>query len=169
MHHTPRRKFDAYCDFNHNALKKWFAGVRGKKQIHVYHGLYSVRYEEIKPLFRTLFVPTPELNACIEENKRRLGERYVSATLRFQNLMGDFYEGARYKELGGGKRRKTTTLDAVSRWWRTSIVAILNAKYSSQPTRYASLRRHNGSISSTSYPAPLHIYRVHPSPNTPCI
>ena len=99
MHHTPRRKFDAYCDFNHNALKKWFAGVRGKKQIHVYHGLYSVRYEEIKPLFRTLFVPTPELNACIEENKRRLGERYVSATLRFQNLMGDFYEGARYKEL----------------------------------------------------------------------
>lgn len=52
----------------------------------LHNALWSQAYEE-------LFKPSPLLQQAIDENRRQLNGPYVSFTLRFQQLLGDFKEG----------------------------------------------------------------------------
>lgn len=90
---TRRKTWDEYHNFNFNQFRKELSNVRNKKQIHVYHNLQCIRMEKVNGLFHELFRPTEELRRAIEWNKKQIGGKYVSVTARFQNLIGDFYEG----------------------------------------------------------------------------
>lgn len=65
---------------------------RKVKQLHVY-GNSEVAYDRFSELFNELFRPAPLLQQHIEENLRVIGNKYISATFRFQQLLGDFKEG----------------------------------------------------------------------------
>lgn len=87
--------------FTHNHLYRWIeeASKTNKRQIHLYGNSYAITDNEISTLFHTLFIPTDELQKQIEWNKNQIGGPYISVTTRFQNLLGDFYEGDNYRTL----------------------------------------------------------------------
>jgi hypothetical protein len=60
---------------------------------------------EYNNLFTILFKPSPELRELIEYNLSQIGREFISATFRFQALLGDFYEG-NYPVLPENKRLK---------------------------------------------------------------
>jgi hypothetical protein len=61
-------------------------------QLHVTTNLASAE-AEYGALFNFLFKPSPELHNLIEYNLSQIGCNFISATFRFQSLLGDFYEG----------------------------------------------------------------------------
>ena len=102
---TKRKTWDEYHDFNFNQFRKELHGIRNKLQVHVYHNLHCIRMEKVNGLFHELFRPTEELRQEIEKNKKEIGGKYVSVTARFQNLIGDFFEG-RYETLTAEEERQ---------------------------------------------------------------
>lgn len=65
-----------------------------KKEYHVYTNMhYACRPDMYSILFHKLFKPTKPLLDAINSNKEKMGCKYISITLRFQNLLGDFAEG----------------------------------------------------------------------------
>lgn len=64
----------------------------GKKQLHLYSESPwgENRFSE---LFNQLFQPSEKLLQDINTNKKNIGKKYISATFRFQQLLGDFKEG----------------------------------------------------------------------------
>lgn len=65
-----------------------------KKEYHIYTNMhYACRPDMYSGLFHELFKPTKPLIDAVEWNKKRIGGKYISVTLRFQNLLGDFSEG----------------------------------------------------------------------------
>ncbi|MCQ2107996.1 MAG: hypothetical protein MJZ05_04445 [Fibrobacter sp.] len=65
-----------------------------QKEYHAYTNMhYACRPDMYSHLFHKLFKPTQPLLNAINYNKERIGSRYISVTLRFQNLLGDFNEG----------------------------------------------------------------------------
>lgn len=62
------------------------------KQVHLYTNARYFYTKEFPILFKELFRPSASLQAMIDENKKRIPERYVSLTFRFQQLLGDFKE-----------------------------------------------------------------------------
>jgi len=50
-------------------------------------------YAEYADIFNLLFKPAPELKNLIDYNLSQIGNDFISATFRFQALLGDFYEG----------------------------------------------------------------------------
>lgn len=95
------RKGGVDVKFTHDHLYKWIeeSSKTSKKQIHVYGNSYAITDNEIPTLFHELFIPTEELQQQIEWNKNQIGGPYISVTTRFQNLLGDFYEGDNYGTL----------------------------------------------------------------------
>lgn len=95
------RKGVVDVNFTHDHLYKWIeeASNTGKKQIHIYGNSYAITDDDIHTLFHELFIPTEELQRQIEWNKIQIGGPYVSVSTRFQNLLGDFYEGDKYGTL----------------------------------------------------------------------
>ena len=68
--------------------------AKSKKEYHVYTNMhYACRPDMYSNLFHRLFKPTQSLLDAINSNKEKIGSKYVSVTLRFQNLLGDFAEG----------------------------------------------------------------------------
>lgn len=64
------------------------------KEFHIYTNMHYVTDCNLySKLFHILFKPTQPLLDAIEWNKQRIAGSYVSVTLRFQNLLGDFEEG----------------------------------------------------------------------------
>lgn len=64
------------------------------KEYHVYTNMhYACRSDMYSELFHELFKPTQPLMDAVEWNKKQIGSKYISVTLRFQNLLGDFSEG----------------------------------------------------------------------------
>lgn len=60
--------------------------------IHVYTNL-CFSWEEFAARFGELFRPSPALESLLESNLQAIGGQYVAAVFRFQQLLGDFYEG----------------------------------------------------------------------------
>lgn len=71
-------------------------------QYHIYTNTMLYR-REWRQSFGELFRPTPLLQQAIDENLKHLGHPYVSFTLRFQQLLGDFKEKG-YKVLEASER-----------------------------------------------------------------
>ena len=63
-----------------------------KKQLHVYSESPWAE-KQFSTLFHTLFRPTEKLQNDINLNLSNIGSEYISATFRFQQLLGDFKEG----------------------------------------------------------------------------
>lgn len=80
--------------------------AKNSKEYHIYTNMhYACHPDMYSDLFHELFRPTESLQEAITWNKKKIGNRYVSVTLRFQNLLGDFKEG-KYPTLSG-KQQKT--------------------------------------------------------------
>ena len=70
------------------------------KQIHIYTNSHAAAHRDIySKLFHEMFKPSQALENAIEWNKKRIGSNYIGAVFRFQNLLGDFYEGEKYPSL----------------------------------------------------------------------
>lgn len=64
----------------------------GKKQLHVYSESPWAE-EQFSNIFNILFRPSEKLQKDIDKILNQIGFDYVSATFRFQQLLGDFKEG----------------------------------------------------------------------------
>lgn len=61
------------------------------KQAHCYTNADLVTSSKrFSILFNTLFKPSPLLKQCINDCKREIGEKYISLSFRFVQLLGDF-------------------------------------------------------------------------------
>lgn len=77
-----------------NRYLQWRICRNPDKEIHVYTNEHMANNPETySKQFHELFKPSRALSDAIEWNKERIGVDYISITLRFQNLFGDFYEG----------------------------------------------------------------------------
>lgn len=77
-----------------------FLKLREKRQIHYYGNMdilpvvnarYGTDYRWGE-LYKELFTPGEAIRAQLEDLKKKIGQPYVSAVFRFQNLLGDFQE-----------------------------------------------------------------------------
>lgn len=64
-----------------------------ESQLHVYSNLDSFTPGTFSSLFNELFKPSVLLQTQINQHLSAIGCKYVSATFRFQQLLGDFKEG----------------------------------------------------------------------------
>lgn len=82
-----------------------------KNLLHTRHSQYHIYSNAIlsrsqwPDLYHELFKPSRMLQEAIDENQTRIGAPYVSFTLRFQQLLGDFKEG-NYRILEDEERQR---------------------------------------------------------------
>lgn len=74
--------------------RKWLLNelVKEYKQIHVYTNACFSMKQSYSFLFHQLFKPTESLREELEYHSRKIGGNYVSISLRFLQLLGDFSE-----------------------------------------------------------------------------
>jgi hypothetical protein len=75
-----------------DARKKIQRLLKYYDQLHITTNVWYA-YHEYACIFNLLFKPSPELENRIEYNLLQTGNDFISATFRFQALLGDFYEG----------------------------------------------------------------------------
>lgn len=92
----PVRYHKPYLDF----LVKKHKG----KQIHLYSNTYF-NDSLFSMTFQEMFNPSLLLQKAIENNIQNIGSNYIAVTLRFQQLLGDFYEEG-YKTLSTHEQSK---------------------------------------------------------------
>lgn len=63
------------------------------KQLHIYTNLNAISNSEFQILFNRLFKPSERLTKLLKEEQQLVGTNYISASFRFQQLLGDFKEG----------------------------------------------------------------------------
>lgn len=63
------------------------------RQLHVYSNL-TIPNDKISETFNELFKPSYELEQYLGRLTNEIGGEYISATFRFQQLLGDFKEGS---------------------------------------------------------------------------
>ncbi len=70
-------------------------------QFHVYSNTIDKKSSAYSTAFHELFRPSERLQEALNPHLQALDskEPYLNITLRFQNLLGDFYEGDHYKSL----------------------------------------------------------------------
>lgn len=78
-------------DVRYHNLYLWLESHK-TQQLHVY-GNSDAAYGQFSELFNELFKPSSLLQQHIEDNLRAIGNKYISATFRFQQLLGDLKEG----------------------------------------------------------------------------
>lgn len=72
----------------------WNIRKKTNKEYHIYTNMHLANKADVySKCFKKLFKPTQILQDAINLNKNKIGSDYVSVTLRFQNLLGDFSEG----------------------------------------------------------------------------
>lgn len=77
-----------------NRYLRWRIRQNPQKEMHVYTNEHWACTPEVySHCFHKLFKPSKALLEAINREKNRIGGSYISVTLRFQNLLGDFYEG----------------------------------------------------------------------------
>lgn len=74
------------------------------KQIHLYTNTYFNDHL-FSVTFKEMFTPSSKLQNAIENNIQDIGHNYIAITLRFQQLLGDFYEKG-YKILSPNEQAK---------------------------------------------------------------
>ena len=74
-----------------------------KEQKHIYT---NIGYDDahFHKLFMELFKPSIKLQNEINNNLQAIGDKYISVVFRFQNLIGDFYEGP-YRALNAENKK----------------------------------------------------------------
>ena len=65
--------------------------LQNTNHIHVFTNMF-INQDGFGELFKQLFQPTPELKSGIDHYLKEIGCSYISATFRFQQLLGDFIE-----------------------------------------------------------------------------
>ena len=64
------------------------------REVHVYTNMHYAHTANVfSKYFQELFKPSKSLIEAVKIQKERVGKLYISVTLRFQNLLGDFQEG----------------------------------------------------------------------------
>lgn len=90
-------KYKGTCEEEAAFMKRYLAKVIKKhpsKEYHLYtNAHFASDPETYSRVFHELFKPSERLKEAVEENKSHIGSEYISITLRFQNLLGDFFEG----------------------------------------------------------------------------
>lgn len=83
-------------DYETKKQKKWFKKEFNKnyKEFHIRTNALFAYKSGYSKLFHELFKITPRLKASIEREKNVLGDKYISTSFRFLNLLGDFNETA---------------------------------------------------------------------------
>lgn len=77
-----------------NRYLRWRIRLNPQKEMHVYTNEHWACTPEVySNYFHKLFKPSKALQEAVNREKYRIGGPYISVTLRFQNLLGDFYEG----------------------------------------------------------------------------
>lgn len=77
-----------------NRYLRWRMYLNQNKEMHVYtNEHWACNAETYSYYFHKLFKPSKALHDAVTKEKERIGGDYISITLRFQNLFGDFYEG----------------------------------------------------------------------------
>ncbi len=72
----------------------WNINPKSEREYHIYTNMHFALTPEVySKEFHRLFKVSRPLGEAIEKNKKRIGNKYVSVTLRFQNLLDDFSEG----------------------------------------------------------------------------
>ena len=82
---------DAELVYQQKLAEKYFR--KEYKQIHVYTNMYYAD-KEFGGLFNSLFKPVPKLQEWVNEQSESIGGNYIAVATRFQNLLGDFKDGA---------------------------------------------------------------------------
>lgn len=85
------------CTLVHNtveldAVQKIQKLLKNYNQIHITTNMHSAD-SEYSAMFDYLFRPSPGLSKLTNINLSGIGGDYISATFRFQALLGDFYDG----------------------------------------------------------------------------
>lgn len=102
----------ARAEHGRRLLRKKF----GNRQLHFYGNYNNLELLNKKggtdykwgELFRELFRPGKALEEALERERARIGNDYISAVFRFQNLLGDFKEYS-FSRLEDEERRKEIT------------------------------------------------------------
>lgn len=77
-----------------NRYLRWRIRQNPQKEMHVYTNEHWACTPEVySHYFHKLFKPSKALQDAVAKEKERIDGDYISITLRFQNLFGDFYEG----------------------------------------------------------------------------
>lgn len=67
--------------------------IKKNKDLHIYTNAHWVTTAlEYSQLFHELFTLDSRLQETINENKKKIGQKYIAIVLRFQNSLGDFKE-----------------------------------------------------------------------------
>lgn len=90
-------------DVRYHNLYLWLE-FHKTQQLHVY-GNSDVAYDHFSELFNELFKPSSLLQQHVEDNIKAIGGKYISATFRFQQLLGDLIEG-NYPVLNDSDKQK---------------------------------------------------------------
>lgn len=73
-----------------HVMKKLNSCHKNQKHVYTNIGYDDIHFHE---LYAELFKPSAKLSDKINENLAAIGTKYISFVFRFQNLLGDFYEG----------------------------------------------------------------------------
>lgn len=109
-------------------LDKYIFLYKILKTNHIQYHLYTnviINKSQWHNLFLELFKPSAILQAAISENLQKIGSPYISATFRFQQLLGDF------KEAGFRILEKTERLELINK-----CIKELNSFIESVPVNY---------------------------------
>lgn len=79
----------------------------GCNQVHIYTNMKPGSKEVFSAGFHELFRPSDRLQEVLNSHYTELkkGNGYISVTLRFQNLLGDFFEGNSFKPLSSEEKK----------------------------------------------------------------
>lgn len=81
----------------------FFKKILSNKQLHIYSDS-PIAWDNFSNLFNELFKPSERLQSDIDKITNDIGQAYISATFRFQALLGDFDEGPKYPQLDKTER-----------------------------------------------------------------
>lgn len=150
----------------------FFRKLHPKKQLHIYtNAHYTLQPEIYSELFHTLFKMDDNLETTVNENLKKIGKDFHAMVFRFQNLLGDFYEG-KYPTLSEENQkvlieRNLQKIDEIhSMYCKDKIILITSDSrkfLDIAEKRYTYIRTIPGQIVHMSY-TPMHNYNVNLKP-----
>lgn len=110
-----------YNNENHLAILNNKLHSGRKIQYHVFGNAYFAK-GQYATLFKSLFKPSAYLLDCLSNTTKNIIEAYESVSLRFQMLLGDFYEGE-FEVLDERERDKLINkcIDKIDELWKNQF------------------------------------------------
>ena len=91
-HSNYGRSLEFENEFQKKILRNFIKTNATKQQFHIFTNSQFTQGSKYSSLFNELFKPAKELQTVLSYHKKNLGTEYISMTLRFQQLLGDFVE-----------------------------------------------------------------------------